>query len=145
MGLRGIPIVISFWMGIAAIVCGFKVLRRVRQQPYWLRGALAAIGILSGSIPVLLFMFFITAPPPFLIKRTLARNACVNNLRQIDGLKEQWALEKRKTATDTPTWDDLIGSDKYIKVRPSCPANGTYTLNNMAHKPQCSIRDHTLH
>jgi hypothetical protein len=66
-------------------------------------------------------------------------------LRQIDGAKEQWALENKKTPTDTPTWADLVGTDKYIKVMPTCPANGTFTIGDMATKPVCSVTDHTLH
>ena len=38
------------------------------------------------------------AIPNFVKARTTAqRNACINNLRQIDGAKEQWALENNKT------------------------------------------------
>jgi prepilin-type N-terminal cleavage/methylation domain-containing protein len=85
------------------------------------------------------------AIPNFVKARTTAqKNACINNLRQIDGAKEQWALENKKTATDSPVTTDLIGTDKYIKVDPSCPAAGTYTYNNMSTKPTCSITDHTL-
>ncbi|MDR3561459.1 MAG: hypothetical protein P4N59_08495, partial [Negativicutes bacterium] len=29
-------------------------------------------------------------------------NGCINNLRQIDAAKNQWALEKQKSATDVP-------------------------------------------
>jgi hypothetical protein len=65
-------------------------------------------------------------------------------LRIFDGAKEQWALEHKKTATDTPTFFDLIGTDKYINGMPICPANGTYSLNDLAHKPQCLFPDHTL-
>jgi prepilin-type N-terminal cleavage/methylation domain-containing protein len=90
------------------------------------------------------------AIPNFVKARTTAqKNACINNLRQIDGAKEQWALENKKTQTDTPTMDSntdtgLIGTDKYIKVTPMCPANGTYTVGDMATKPKCSNTDHTL-
>lgn len=90
------------------------------------------------------------AIPNFVKARTTAqKNACINNLRQIDGAKEQWALENKKTATDTPTLDSvaatgLIGTDKYIKVIPTCPANGTYTVGDMKTKPSCSVTDHTL-
>ena len=68
----------------------------------------------------------------------------LGDLRQIDGAKEQWALENKKTQTDTPVDTDLIGTDKYIKVMPTCPGNGTYAYNNMATKPTCTITDHTL-
>jgi prepilin-type N-terminal cleavage/methylation domain-containing protein len=85
------------------------------------------------------------AIPNFVKARTTAqKNACINNLRQIDGAKEQWALENKKTQTDTPVMTDLVGTDKYIKVTPTCPANGTYTLGNMSTKPTCSNTDHTL-
>ena len=86
------------------------------------------------------------AIPNFVKARTTAqKNACINNLRQIDGAKEQWALENKKTATDTPVLaTDIVGTDKYIKVTPQCPANGTYTVGDMTTKPSCSVTDHTL-
>ena len=90
------------------------------------------------------------AIPNFVKARTTAqKNACINNLRQIDGAKEQWALENKKTQTDAPTLDSaagtgLIGTDKYIKVIPQCPANGSYTVGDMSTKPTCSNTDHTL-
>jgi hypothetical protein len=72
------------------------------------------------------------------------KNACINNLRQLDGAKEQWALENRKTQNDLPVWGDLIGMDRYIKVRPECPDEGTYMLGTMRDKPKCSIEGHEL-
>jgi len=94
-------------------------------------------------------LFLAIAIPNFVKARTTAsKNACINDLRQIDGAKEQWALEHKKTQTDIPTWDDLVGTDKYIKVMPKCPANGTYTIGNMMTKPVCSkaatLPDHSL-
>ncbi|WCJ61048.1 prepilin-type N-terminal cleavage/methylation domain-containing protein [Fontisphaera persica] len=85
------------------------------------------------------------AIPNFVKARTTAqKNACVNNLRQIDGAKEQWALENGKKGTDTPGDGDLFGDGKYIKQKPTCPANGTYTIGDMQTKPKCSVTDHTL-
>ena len=41
------------------------------------------------------------AIPNFVKARTTSQtNACINNLRQIDGAKQQWALENRKVDTD---------------------------------------------
>ena len=37
-------------------------------------------------------------------RQTSQTNACINNLRQIDGAKQQWALENGKQAADTPAW-----------------------------------------
>jgi prepilin-type N-terminal cleavage/methylation domain-containing protein len=85
------------------------------------------------------------AIPNFVKARTTAQtNACINNLRQIDGAKEQWALENKKTSSDTPADSDLFGTDKYVKVKPSCPANGTYSLNAIGVKPTCSGTGHSL-
>ena len=71
---------------------------------------------------------------------------CISNLRQIDGAKEVWALDNKKVASDTPTDSDLIGTDKYIKVKPTCPLHGIYSYNNMATTPTCNARsgDHVL-
>ena len=47
--------------------------------------------------------------PAFIRARTTsASNACVNNLRQLDGAKEQWKLENHKTSNGVPTWEDLL-------------------------------------
>lgn len=73
-----------------------------------------------------------------------ARNSCINNLRQLDGAKEQWALENKKTVNDSPFWGDLIGFDRYIKLKPQCPDDGTYMLGTMGEKPRCSIEGHDL-
>ena len=85
------------------------------------------------------------AIPNFVKARTTTqKNACINNLRQIDGAKQQWALENKMATTDTPVTTDLVGTDKYLKVAPSCPANGSYTFNNCSTWPTCTLSDHTL-
>ncbi len=77
-------------------------------------------------------------------RQSSQRAACVNNLRTIDGAKATWALEQKKTGTDVPSDADLFGNTLYIKDKPGCPANGTYTLNAVDVKPACSIADHTF-
>ncbi|MGZ5545111.1 MAG: type II secretion system protein, partial [Limisphaerales bacterium] len=41
-------------------------------------------------------------------RQTSQTNACINNLRLIDGAKQQWALEQKKTSTDIPVDTDLV-------------------------------------
>ena len=41
-------------------------------------------------------------------KITPSKNACVNNLRQLDRAKEAWRLENHKTSNDYPRWEDLV-------------------------------------
>jgi hypothetical protein len=69
---------------------------------------------------------------------------CINNLRQLDGAKEQWALELKKTPEDIPADSDLFGPEQYVKVKPVCPLNGVYTLKAVKDKPTCSVAGHSL-
>jgi prepilin-type N-terminal cleavage/methylation domain-containing protein len=57
-------------------------------------------------------------------------NACINNMRQLDGAAQQWALEKGKTTGSTPVMTDV---QPYLKLNsagavPACPSAGSYTL-----------------
>ena len=82
-------------------------------------------------------------------RQTSQTNACINNLRLIDGAKQQWALENKKASTDSPAAD---GSDIKIYLGrgsagqlPSCPLDSTsdfatsYTVNDVATAPACKI------
>jgi len=90
------------------------------------------------------------AIPNFVKARTTSQmNACINNLRLIDSSKQQWALEQRKTNTDTPAGSDLqpyLGRGAAGEL-PSCPADSTESwtasysagINSVGAKPLCSI------
>lgn len=71
------------------------------------------------------------------------RNTCVNNLREIDGAKQQWALEKNATLDAVPTVKDLL---PYLKdgVFPVFPDGGAYSINSVDMLPTCSIPGHVL-
>jgi hypothetical protein len=78
--------------------------------------------------------------------KTQRMNACINNLRIIDGAKQQWALEAHKQITDTPTWEDVrpyIGRGPNGEL-PVCPDGGAYTIGTIGEKPTCSNREHVL-
>lgn len=89
------------------------------------------------------------AIPNFVRARsTSQKNACINNLRQIDGAKQQYALENKKTSADSaPTSTQLMpylgrGSTGNW---PTEPAGGSYTVNGYSSAPTCSIGGlHTL-
>src|SRR5437867_1853334 len=69
------------------------------------------------------------AIPNFIKARSSSqRSACIANLKQIEGAKATWALEAKKINTDSPAPTDLYGSTAYIRVEPTCPASGTYTV-----------------
>ncbi len=78
------------------------------------------------------------AVPNFLKARETSRTkTCVANMRQIEGAKEQWAMENNQGATSTPTAGNL--SPDYIKsAMPACPSGAAaYVINNMSTNPTC--------
>jgi len=96
--------------------------------------AAAPIGLL-GAIAI----------PSFVKAReTSQRNACINNLRQIDGAKEQWAMAENQPATATPRPEDITDYIKGGWANLRCPAGGTYTINRLGVDPTCSHPRHSL-
>lgn len=73
-----------------------------------------------------------------------AKNSCVNNLRQIDGAKQQWALENKKSAEAAPTAQDLAPYLSNNLTIPVCPAAGVYTFGNLESYPTCSVSGHAI-
>src|SRR5438067_424259 len=72
------------------------------------------------------------AIPNFVKARNTAQTqACITNLRQIEGAINAWALENKKQDNDTVTLDNLKGTGQgtsYIKLDgkgeiPGCPAS----------------------
>ncbi|MDB6019493.1 MAG: type secretion system protein [Pedosphaera sp.] len=88
------------------------------------------------------------AIPNFVRARTTSqKNACINNLRQIDGAKQQWALENKSSATATC---DITDIQPYLGrggagTQPTCPADSSatfvtsYTMGDVATAPLCLI------
>ena len=89
------------------------------------------------------------AIPNFVRARTQSqKNACINNLRQIDGAVQQWALENKQDPTASAVATDVL---PYLKSEVVCPSGGTtfadsYTLATVADKPECqkNSSDHVL-
>jgi prepilin-type N-terminal cleavage/methylation domain-containing protein len=80
------------------------------------------------------------AVPNFVKARSASQvNACIANLKQMEGAKATWALENKKTSTDTPVDTDLFGATTYIKDKPECPGGGDYTLGAVQTKTACSL------
>ena len=84
------------------------------------------------------------AMPNFVKARLNAQaTACINNLRLIDAAKQQWGTETGQKTSATPTSAKLqpyLGRSTGGEW-PSCPADGTYTIGNLATPPTCSLGD----
>lgn len=88
------------------------------------------------------------AIPNFVRARTTSQqNACINNLRQLDGAAEQFALEHMLTSGANYTLSDL---KPYIQLDsngnlPGCPANGTYAAGTaVSNPPTCTVTGHVF-
>jgi len=69
------------------------------------------------------------------------KNACINNLRQIDGAREQAALAYGWTTGKNVNGDPEKGLvNEYLKgsTTPLCPAGGTYDYSGLGTNPVCS-------
>jgi hypothetical protein len=98
--------------------------------------------ILMIVIVSLLIGFVIVMVIPNFVRVTYetGANACINNLRQIDAAKNEWALENRKT-------NGIVAENDikpYLKLDangnlPKCPAGGTYIIGRVGEDVKCSI------
>jgi hypothetical protein len=140
---------------IAGLILGIIALVKIRRSQGRLRGkGLAIAGVCVAVIFIAASAVFLAFLIPQVIRAQesaqqatppgIHRNACVNNLRQIDGAKAQWVTAKGKQPADVPTWDDLVGPDKYLPVQPKCPDGGTYTIGAGMELPSCSVPDHSM-
>jgi hypothetical protein len=136
--------------GIPAIICGHSARTNIRHSSGSLNGAgMALAGLILGYITtvifVIVFVFGIMgsiAVPSFMKARsTSQQKACINNLRQIEAGKEQWALaEKKPQGADA----DESAVNQYMRVIPVCPAGGVYTYGRIGEDARCSVDGHVL-
>ena len=99
------------------------------------------------------------AIPSFMKARTSSqKNACINNLRQIESAKDQYSIEVGRTngwafTNDAAAFAALVGqASGYIKQNPACPASSSdcckgtatradadYTVNPIGSNPLCAV------
>jgi prepilin-type N-terminal cleavage/methylation domain-containing protein len=81
------------------------------------------------------------AIPNFVRARaTSQRNACINNLRQLDGAVQQYALENKAAADADVTLANVtpyLGRGATGNLS-ACPAGGTYAVTKCNVAPSCS-------
>ena len=78
------------------------------------------------------------AIPSFIRARANSQqNACINNMRQIDSAKDQWAMENGAKTADLVVESAVDGFMR--RGRPHCPAQGVYSYNPVGQPPSCSL------
>ena len=87
------------------------------------------------------------AIPNFVKARTTSQaNACINNLRQMDGAAQEWALENKQQSGASVGTTDIT---PYIKLDstgnlPACPGGGSYAASwTVSTHPSCSLSSAT--
>ncbi len=84
------------------------------------------------------------AIPSFMKARTTSqKNACIENQRQIEGAKEQWAMENNQ-AQSAPIVTTAVASYLKSSAFPGCPGGGTYTYNTVGNNMSCGITGHVI-
>ncbi len=82
------------------------------------------------------------AIPNFVRARVMARtNACIANLKQIDGAKQVWAIDTNVGEAAVPTLDQTASGliPTYLKRTPVCNSSGVYTVGAVSAEPSCSV------
>lgn len=150
LGILGL-VCFGLFTGIPAVICGHTAQSRIRRSAGALTGGgLALGGLITGYISIALSVLMIPlvlaiAIPNFVKAREVAqRNACINNLRQMDEAKQQWALENKLTEEAVPTFEDIYAYFKGATDLFQCPAGGVYTLGPVSERPTCSVPGHEL-
>ncbi len=153
LGILGVTLLLACLgplFAIPAVICGHLAYSRINRSSGSLAGTgMALAGMITGYISIALSVFLVPmlvaiAIPNFVKARQTAQtNMCINNLRQIDAAKQQWALEGAKQPGDVPTAQDLKPFFKNGAF-PICAAGGTYTIGAVSNAPVCSIPGHKL-
>jgi hypothetical protein len=141
---------LMFITAIPGVICGHRGLAKINKSGGALTGnGLAIAGLITSYVGIVWGVFVIAlltaiAIPNYEKARAVSmQNACINNLRQIEAAKNEWALETGKDAGAVPTATDLTPYFKNGKF-PVCPAGGTYTIGAVSNAPTCNIPGHAL-
>jgi hypothetical protein len=124
-------------LGLAAAGPAAFVGAAIEARQRRLRGSAPAARLIAAGYMLTYGMGAVTIPNYVMIHHHPSRaRGCQGNLRQIDNAKQQWAMDKKKTAASMPRITDLVPT--YLKNTPACPSGGTYTLGRIDRDPTCS-------
>lgn len=110
--------------------------RDVRRKGFTLIEIMIVVLIISVLLAI--------AIPNLQRARTISQEkACIKNLDNIEGGKEQFVMEHNKGAGDVVTFADIVPD--YVKAKPECPGGGSYAVEAVNAMPSCTIPGHVYH
>ena len=92
---------------------------------------------------LILALLIAVAMPNFIKTRNeVIQITCISNLRKLDDSVDRYAVSSGESLGGEVFFTDII--PEFLKIKPQCPAEGTYTLNPIGQTPTCSIEGHEL-
>ena len=71
------------------------------------------------------------------MRKDAQKTACHAQLQSIDGYKEMWATQEKRTDNDIPT-EAQLGIYFKGEIMPTCPGGGTYSIGAVTAPATCS-------
>jgi hypothetical protein len=100
--------------------------------------------LLLAVVPFAALLFMVSWPSLQRVNTAAHAAMCKNNLKVLENAEAKWAQEQHKTTNDTPTWSDLVGTNRYLETRIACPDGGIITIGRVGVPPTCSVPGHNL-
>ena len=136
---------------LPAVICGHLAWKRIKASGGVLSGqGLALAGLITGyvsiglSLLIIPILISIARPNYTKARQGVPVNTCINNLRRIDAAKQTCAMEKKLSAEDTPSAEDLRPYLGQAFETLKCPQGGTYSINRIGDPPSCTVLQHVL-
>ncbi|HTR42114.1 MAG TPA: hypothetical protein VMH87_10915 [Pseudomonadales bacterium] len=131
---------IAFFFSIPAALFSFVGLLLISNH----KGPLSrkSKAVFGGLMFLLGWFIFAVLIPDLVASRYVSNaNPCINNLRILDGAKNEWALETGTPYGALVTANDLT---PYVQLDskgqlPRCPQGGTYIIGRVGEDVRCSL------
>jgi prepilin-type N-terminal cleavage/methylation domain-containing protein len=104
-----------------------------------MRNKKSGFSLLEIMIVVTIIGFLAGLAVPAFMKARAAtqKGRCIDNMRQMAGAKEQWAVENFGNNGDTIP--DGVLEPFFKRGMPACPAGGVYEVNVVGDDPTCNL------
>ena len=108
-----------------------------RHQPEMTASAFTLVEILI-VLAVIGLLLTVVIPNYTRARTATQRRICIKNLQEIDGAKQQWAIENRRIDGARVRAADI---QPYLSGQrmPTCPAKGKYFVRSIGQDPTCTL------